>query len=61
MQKHEELLTPITVNLGETELQNVKDLMMVLRKNRSEIIRDAVRLMAEVHEYDLSQQKAKEL
>jgi Arc/MetJ-type ribon-helix-helix transcriptional regulator len=61
MQKHEELLTTVSATLGETEIQMLRDLMMVLGKNRSEIIRDAVRLMAEIHEYDLSQQKAKEL
>jgi len=59
MQKHEEVLTPITANLGATELQMLRSLMKALDKNRSEIIRDAVRLMAEIHEYDLSQ-KAKE-
>jgi metal-responsive CopG/Arc/MetJ family transcriptional regulator len=61
MQKHEEVLTTVSATLGETELQMLRSLMKALDKNRSEIIRDAVRLMAEIHEYDLSQQKAKEI
>ena len=60
MQKHEEVLTTVSATLGETELQLLRSLMKALDKNRSEIIRDAVRLMAEIHQYDLSQQKAKE-
>ena len=61
MQKHDEPLVTISANITESQLQKVRDLMMVLGKNKSEIVRDAIDLMAEIHTFDLSQQKAKEL
>jgi len=60
MQKHEERLITISANITESQTQKIKDLMMVLGLNRSEVIREAIDLMAEIHTFDLSEQKAKE-
>lgn len=60
MQKFEETLLKVSVTLTESQVQKVEDLMMVLGLNRSAVIREAIELMAEIHEYDLSQYRAKE-
>ena len=61
MQKHSEPLVTITIKITESQNQKLENLMMVLYKNRSEIVRDAIDLMTEIHDYDLNRGKPEAL
>jgi hypothetical protein len=56
MQRHEEPLVVITAKITETQNQRVRDLMMVLGKNRSEIIRWAIETAWQRHCQEVNSQ-----